>query len=44
MIVQSVTKEEREQGLKGAILGNSMPTKKQEPKDLTDEEQDDLPF
>lgn len=44
MIVENITKEEHEQGLKGAILGNSMPTKKQEPKALTDEEGDDLPF
>jgi hypothetical protein len=43
MIVQSVTKEEREQGVKGAILGNAQLNFAQQP---TQEQQqdDDLPF
>ena len=46
MIVQSVTKEEREQGIKGAILGNSSPVGQQQPQAETAQEEvkDDLPF
>ena len=45
MIVQSVTKEEREQGIKGAILGNSSPVGHQHPqKEQTEQQQDGLPF
>jgi len=51
MIVQSATKEEREQGKKGAILGNSkelvFKTKSQNSssnESEQDEDQDDLPF
>ena len=44
MIVQQVTKEEREQGVRGAILGNSSKVKKRDPESLTDDEDDDLPF
>jgi hypothetical protein len=43
MIVQSITKEEREQGVKGAILGNvqiNAPSQQQP----TEQEGDDLPF
>ena len=42
MIVQSITKEEREQGVKGAILGNAQVNAPQQP---TEQEGDDLlPF
>ena len=44
MIVQNATKEERENGKRGAILGNSKPVKKKEPEQLSDEEEDNLPF
>jgi hypothetical protein len=47
MIVQSVTKEEREQGIKGAILGNSSPVGQQQPQQeqTAQQEKDDLlPF
>lgn len=44
MIVQNATKEERENGERGAILGNSKPIKKQEPEQLSEEDEDDLPF
>ena len=44
MIVQNATKEERENGERGAILGNSQPVKKKEPEQLSDEEEDNLPF
>ena len=47
MIVQSVTKEEREQGIKGAILGNSSEFVKaqQAPQaQAPTQEQGDLPF
>ena len=45
MIVQSVTKEEREQGVKGAILGNSSPVGQQQPQqEQTAQQQDGLPF
>jgi hypothetical protein len=44
MIVQSVTKEEREQGIKGAILGNSSPVGQQQPQEQTAQQQDGLPF
>lgn len=44
MIVQNATKEERENGERGAILGNSKPVKKKEPEQLNEEEADDLPF
>ena len=44
MIVQNATKEERENGERGAILGNSKPVKKKEPEQLSEEEEDDLPF
>jgi len=43
MVVQETTKEEREAGIKGAILGNGkILTKKTQ--ELTEEEKDDLPF
>lgn len=46
MIVQNATKEEREAGIKGAILGNAKEIKfdKKEPEPLTKEDQDNLPF
>ncbi len=49
MVVQSATKEEREQGQKGAILGNSKELKAKsednaQDKSEQEEEQDDLPF
>ena len=49
MIVQSASKEERDKGIKGAILGNSSEIKKKEQTTKTEEseeseEQDDLPF
>jgi len=46
MIVQSVTKEEKEAGVKGAILGNAKTLKKVDsvPVPITQAEQDDLPF
>lgn len=44
MIVQNATKEERENGERGAILGNSKPIKKQEPEQLSEEDEDGLPF
>lgn len=44
MIVQSVTKDEREAGIKGAILGNAKIIKKTDPVPITQAEQDDLPF
>lgn len=54
MIVQSVSKEEREQGIKGEILGNgkilgqqpqqSAPQQPSEPQDNFDPQDDDLPF
>ena len=48
MIVQSVTKEEREQGIKGAILGNckdlSAQSQQQAPAPQAQAEGDDLPF
>ena len=46
MIVQETTKEEREAGIKGNILGNAKELKfeKREPELLSEEEQDDLPF
>jgi hypothetical protein len=43
MIVQSVTKEEREQGVKGAILGNAQLNFAQQPVQEQQQE-DDLPF
>lgn len=44
MIVQDVTKEEREQKIKGTILGNGKIYKpKEEPEDLN-VKKDDLPF
>jgi hypothetical protein len=43
MIVQSVTKEEREQGVKGAILGNAQLNFAQQPAQEQQQE-DDLPF
>ncbi len=43
MIVQSVTKEEREQGVKGAILGNAQTSAPQQAQP-TAQEGDDLPF
>lgn len=47
MIVQSVTKEEKEKGVKGNILGSVKNLKKSDaPKqaETTNEESDDLPF
>lgn len=44
MIVQSVTKDEKEAGVKGAILGNAKVIKKADPVPVTQVEQDDLPF
>ena len=44
MIVQSVTKEEKDAGVKGAILGNAKVIKKTDPVPVTQAEQDDLPF
>ena len=45
MIVQNATKEERENGERGAILGNSKPVKKKEPESQSsDEDDDNLPF
>lgn len=44
MIVQSVTKDEREAGIKGAILGNAKIIKKTDHVPITQEEQDDFPF
>lgn len=44
MIVQSVSKEERQQGIKGEIIGNVAEMKGSEPIPLTQEEQDNLPF
>lgn len=44
MIVQSVTKKEREAGIKGAILGNAKIINKTDPVPITQAEQDDLPF
>jgi DNA-binding cell septation regulator SpoVG len=43
MIVQETTKEEREAGVKGAILGNAKELKFEQ-QTLSEEEQDDLPF
>lgn len=42
-MAEEVTKEEREAGKKGTIVGNIFLIKKQEAK-LSQEEQDDLPF
>lgn len=49
MVVQSVTKEEREAGKRGAILGNakilaSRQAARPEPKDAPTEESDSVPF
>jgi predicted KAP-like P-loop ATPase len=44
MIVQETTKEEREAGIKGNILGNAKELKFDKEKPLSDEEQDNLPF
>ena len=43
MIVQSITKEEREQGVKGVILGNAQLSTPQQAQPTT-QEGDDLPF
>jgi hypothetical protein len=44
MIVQSVSKEERQQGIKGEIIGNVAEIKGSEPQPLTQQDKDDLPF
>ena len=47
MIVEESTKEERESGIKSKILGNGKilkPKPESEPRPLTEEEKDDLPF
>ena len=44
MIVQSVSKEERQQGVKGEIIGNVSEIKASEPQPLTQQDKDDLPF
>lgn len=44
MIVQNVSKEEREQGIKGVILGNVRYLQKKAPEQLPQQEFNDLPF
>ena len=44
MIVESITKEEREAGNKGTILGNAKILAAGEKRELTDDEASDLPF
>jgi len=44
MIVQGVSKEARDAGEKGAILGNGKNIAPKEPEPLTQEEQDKLPW
>lgn len=44
MIVEDVSKEEREKGVKGAILGNGKTFKKTEKKSEPSKQDDDLPF
>jgi hypothetical protein len=44
MIVQSVSKEERDAGVKGEILGNAKFVESQGVQPLTQEDKDDLPF
>ena len=49
MIVESTSKDEREKGVKGSILGNgkilgNKPDSTQAPQDNTESPEDDLPF
>ena len=44
MIVQSVSKEEREKGIQGNILGNAKTVEVQAPVSAPISEEDDLPF
>ena len=43
MVVQETTREEREAGIKGGILGNAKILVREE-KELTEEDKKDLPF
>ena len=44
MIVEETTKEEREAGTKGTILGNAKKVERKEPEPLTEDDKDNLPF